>query len=87
MEKHFPECVKFTRPEGGLFLWCTCPAGTDMQKLIQNFVAADIAVVPGSTFMPSADVTYSFRMNYSMPTKEQIIRGVEIMGKVLRETL
>ena len=88
MEKHFPECVKFTRPEGGLFLWCTCPEGTDMQKLIQNFVAADIAVVPGSTFMPSADdVTYSFRMNYSMPTKEQIVRGVEIMGKVLRETL
>lgn len=88
MEKHFPENVKFTRPDGGLFLWCTTPEGTDMQKLIQNFVAADIAVVPGATFMPSADdVTYSFRMNYSMPTKDQIIRGVETMGRVLKETL
>ena len=88
MEKNFPECVKFTRPEGGLFLWCTCPAGTDMQKLVGNFVANNIAVVPGSTFMPSAeDVTYSFRMNYSMPTKEQIIKGVGVMGKVLKESL
>ena len=88
MEKHFPENVKFTRPDGGLFLWCTTPVGTDMQKLIANFLAADIAVVPGATFMPSADdVTYSFRMNYSMPTKQQIVRGVETMGRVLKESL
>lgn len=87
MEKSFPECVKFTRPDGGLFLWCTCPEGTDMKKLVADFVANDIAVVPGATFMPSADdITYSFRMNYSMPTKEQIIKGVGIMGKVLKET-
>ncbi len=87
MEKNFPECVKFTRPEGGLFLWCTCPEGTDMDALIQKFVANDIAVVPGSTFMPDLSVKpTSFRMNYSMPTKEQIIKGVEIMGKVLHET-
>ncbi len=87
MEKNFPECVKFTRPEGGLFLWCTCPEGTDMDTLIQKFVANDIAVVPGSTFMPDLTVkSNSFRMNYSMPTKEQIIKGVGIMGKVLHET-
>ncbi len=87
MEKNFPECVKFTRPEGGLFLWCTCPDGTDMDALIQKFVANDIAVVPGATFMPDlSQKSYSFRMNYSMPTKEQIVKGVEIMGKVLHET-
>lgn len=88
MEKNFPESVKFTRPDGGLFLWCTCPSGTDMQKLIANFVANDVAVVPGATFMPSADdISHSFRLNYSMPTKEQIVKGIGIVGKVLKETL
>ncbi len=86
MERNFPECVKFTRPDGGLFLWCTCPEGTDMNALIAKFVENDIAVVPGSTFMPdTSKACYSFRMNYSMPTKEQIVKGVGIMGKVLNE--
>ncbi len=85
MENNFPEKIKFTRPEGGLFLWCTCPEGTDMQKLLSDFVANDIAVVPGSTFMPDLSVkSNSFRMNYSMPTKEQIVKGVGIMGNVLK---
>ena len=85
MEKNFPEKIKFTRPDGGLFLWCTMPDGTDMKKLIGDFVANDIAVVPGSTFLPDlTKESFSFRMNYSMPTKQQIVKGVEIMGKVLK---
>ena len=88
MENNFPDSVHFTRPEGGLFLWCTCPDGTDMDALIKNFVANDIAVVPGSTFMPDLSMkSNAFRMNYSMPTKGQIVKGVGIMGKVLKETL
>ena len=56
-----------------------------MKKLIGDFVANDIAVVPGATFLPDlTKESFSFRMNYSMPTKEQIVKGVEIMGKVLK---
>ena len=85
MEKHFPKKVEFTRPDGGLFLWCTMPEGTDMKKLIGDFVLNNIAVVPGTTFMPDlSKECFSFRMNYSMPTKEQIEKGVEIMGNVLK---
>ena len=74
--------------DGGLFLWCTCPEGTDMNALIKKFVAGDIAVVPGSTFMPDVNtVSHSFRMNYSMPTKEQIVKGVGIMGNILKDFL
>lgn len=88
MEKNFPENVSFTRPDGGLFLWCTCPEGTDMDALLKKFIANEVAVVSGATFLPdTSKKSYSFRMNYSMPTKEQIVRGVEIMGKVLKETL
>ena len=25
LDAHMPKCVKYTRPEGGLFLWCTLP--------------------------------------------------------------
>ncbi len=87
MEKNFPDCVHFTRPDGGLFLWCTCPEGTDMTSLIGEFVKNDIAVVPGATFLPDlSKKSFSFRMNYSMPTKEQIIKGVGVLGEVLNKT-
>lgn len=86
MDRLFPDSVKFTRPEGGLFLWCTMPEGTDMDLFIKMTVQANVAVVPGSTFMPNVtDKTHSFRMNYSMPTKDQIITGVERIASVIKD--
>lgn len=87
MEQHFSKKVAFTRPEGGLFLWCTLPEGSDMMGFCTRAVAEKkIAVVPGSAFMISEDdVTYSFRMNYSTPTDDAIDKGVEILGALTRE--
>ena len=85
MDKSFPRSVKYTRPEGGLFLWVTLPEGTDMKEFIARSVAAKVAVVPGATFLPEQDkTTYSFRMNYSMPTEEQIEKGVAVLADVIK---
>ncbi len=85
MDESFPKSVKYTRPEGGLFLWVTLPEGTDMKEFIKRTVDAKIAVVPGATFLPELDkATYSFRMNYSMPTEEQITKGVSILADVIK---
>ncbi len=81
IEKHFNPVIHYTRPEGGLFLWCTLPDGVDMMKFCANAVQNKVAVVPGVAFMPYEDVaTQSFRLNFSTPTDEQIIKGVEILG-------
>ena len=85
MDAKFPENVKYTRPEGGLFLWVTMPDSVDMNEFIKKTVAAEVAVVPGATFLPDTGmVSHSFRMNYSMPTKDQIIKGVGIIAEVMK---
>ena len=85
MDKKFPKSVKFTRPEGGLFLWVTLPDGTDADAFIKDTVAHEVAVVPGATFLPDeSGKSLSFRMNYSTPTDEQIVKGVGIIADVLR---
>ena len=85
MDAKFPENVKYTRPEGGLFLWVTMPDSVDMNEFIKKTVAAEVAVVPGATFLPDTSmVSHSFRMNYSMPTKDQIIKGVGILADVMK---
>lgn len=87
MEQHFSGNITYTRPEGGLFLWCTLPEGSDMagfcQKAVQDY---KIAVVPGNAFMVSEnDQTTSFRLNYSTPTDEAIDKGIAILGQFTRE--
>jgi 2-aminoadipate transaminase len=83
LEKNLSSEVVFTRPQGGLFLWATLPEGVDMQKFCKNAVEQKVAVVPGIAFMTSEDKkTQSFRLNYSTPTDEQIVRGCEILGKI-----
>lgn len=85
--KNFSSKISYTKPEGGLFIWCTLPEGSDMMgfcaKAVQEY---KIAVVPGSAFMISeSDTTHSFRMNFSTPTDEQIIKGCAMLGKLSKD--
>ena len=86
LDKYFPGSVKYTRPEGGLFIWCTMPEGSDMLGFCKEAVEKHkVAVVPGTAFMISEDEpTVSFRLNYSTPTDKQIIKGCEILGDMLK---
>ncbi len=87
MDKHFSKKVKYTRPEGGLFIWATFPEETDMPEFCRKAVADyKVAVVPGTAFVINEnDKSYSFRLNYSTPTDEQIVKGIEILGKLTKE--
>lgn len=87
IKNNFSSKLSFTKPEGGLFIWCTLPEGSDMMGFCSKAVKDyKIAVVPGSAFMISEkDTTYSFRMNYSTPTDDQIIKGCEILGRLSKE--
>ncbi|MDD4773764.1 MAG: PLP-dependent aminotransferase family protein [Eubacteriales bacterium] len=86
MDKHFPPGVTYTRPEGGLFLWCTLPAGSDMPAFVAQALKKGVAVVPGTAFnCDESAPSDSFRLNYSTPSDEQIVRGIGILSGVLRD--
>ncbi len=87
MDKHFSKKIKYTRPQGGLFIWCDLPEGSNMPEFCTKAVRDyKIAVVPGTAFMINeSDKTTSFRLNFSTPTDEQIVKGIEILGKMTRE--
>lgn len=79
-----PMSIGFTEPEGGLFIWGTLPCG-DVNAFCKAAIAEKVAIVPGNAFlMNEKDVSYSFRLNYSTPTDEQIEKGVEILAKVAK---
>jgi 2-aminoadipate transaminase len=50
--RSFPVGVRWTRPEGGLFLWVTLPEGLDSAELLKEALAEKVAFVPGASFFP-----------------------------------
>lgn len=86
IEKHFPKNVSVTSPEGGIFLWCDPNDGSNCADLNAKALENNVAIVPGSSAMADTSViTSAFRLNYTMASDEQIIKGIEILGKVLKE--
>lgn len=86
IDKNFSDKITVTRPQGGLFIWATLPEGCDMTGFCKKAVEAKVAVVPGNAFtVHEDDPTNSFRMNFSTPTDEQLVKGCEILGKMSKE--
>ena len=88
LETYMPDCVSFTRPEGGLFLWCTLPEEIELSAFVKRALERFVAVVPGTAFDPDdRGVSHSFRLTYATPTEEEIVKGVKILGELVKEML
>lgn len=86
MDKYFPEWVRYERPVGGLFIWCTLPEGWEADKLFRRAVERKVAFVPGEPFhtTPGAGKN-TFRLNFSAEPEERIVEGIKRLGELLRE--
>jgi 2-aminoadipate transaminase len=88
LDKNMPECVKYTRPEGGLFIWLTLPDQICLNDFVKKALEKKVAVVPGTAFSPEeSEISHSFRVTYSTPSCEQIVRGVKILADIIKEML
>ena len=62
LERHFPQGARWTRPQGGLFLWVTLPEGCDSERLLEEALLAKVAFVPGRSFFPSGGGSSTLRL-------------------------
>ncbi len=88
MAEHFPpnRGVRWTRPEGGLFLWITTPEKINTLDLFYRAIEKKVAFVPGEVFYPeSTRRTNTMRINFSYPAKGQIVEGVKRLAAVMAD--
>ena len=83
MTRQFPPGVRWTRPQGGLFLWVTLPETMDAATILEKAVANKVAYVPGTAFHPDGNGHNTFRLNFSNARPEQIEIGIKRLGEVL----
>ena len=84
MEKYFPEEIKFTHPDGGLFTWADCPSYINTTEMANACLEKKVAYVPGDGFFPNGGNSHCLRLNYSCSSEEQIVNGIKIIGDVMK---
>lgn len=87
MNTHFGDKITYHKVEGGLFIWCNLPKNINMMDFCTRAVKEKkVALVPGTAFLINdADECHNFRTNYSTPTDEQLIKGMELLGELVKE--
>ncbi len=87
MEQYFPPEVKYTRPEGGMFLWAMLPEGVSAMSLFPKALEKKVAFVPGDPFYTDMKNLRTMRLNYTNADCETIREGIRRLGGLLEELI
>lgn len=88
MESYFPDSFKWSKPEGGMFLWAEGPAGVDMETVYWKAVERKTAFVPGKFFYThEGEGLETMRLNYTMADEATIEKAVKTLSEVISEVL
>lgn len=87
IEKTFPNEIAYTRPEGGMFLWVTLPESVNSKALLEKAMERGVAFVQGSAFYPNGGHENTMRLNFSGMQEDKIVKGITVLGKLLKEEL
>ncbi|MDP4144058.1 MAG: PLP-dependent aminotransferase family protein [Bacillota bacterium] len=87
IKEEFPEGLKYTSPEGGLFIWVELPSHIDSKELFSKCLENNVAFVPGHPFFPNGGCTNTFRLNYSNMPDEKIIEGIKRLGTAIKSMM
>ena len=87
IKEFFPPEVKYTQPEGGMFLWVTLPEGTSSLELFDIALKRNVAFVPGQAFYVNGEGKNNLRLNFSNSDEEKIEEGIGRLGKAIHEML
>lgn len=76
LAEHFPEGVRWTNPQGGMFLWVTLPEGIDSMDLLRAAVDERVAFVPGPGFHTDGGGANTLRLSFSNASPDKIWEGI-----------
>jgi 2-aminoadipate transaminase len=87
IERHFPDGVQCTKPEGGMFLWVTLPEGISSMELFELASRENVAFVPGAPFYTDGGGGDTLRLNYSCSDEATIEEGIGRLSEAIRKLL
>ncbi|MBV4431234.1 PLP-dependent aminotransferase family protein [Clostridium tyrobutyricum] len=83
IERYFPEGIKSTKPEGGMFLWVTLPEGISSLELFDLAAKENVAFVPGDPFYVNVKGSNTLRLNYTNSDEKSIEEGIKRLARAI----
>jgi len=88
LERHMPEDFKWSRPEGGMFVWVEGPKGFDAVELQRRVLEHGVAFVPGRYFYVNEEEgAATLRMNFTAADPETIEHAVGVIADEMARML
>lgn len=87
IEEHFPSEARYTRPQGGLFVWAELPPAIDTRELLLDAVREKVAFVPGQGFHVDNTGTNTMRLNFSNVPPDALREGIRRLGIAISRRL
>ena len=79
----FPAGIRWTRPEGGMFLLATLPDGVQSSVLLKQALQQKVAFVPGDDFYVDSTGRNTLRLNFTNSSPAKIREGIRRLGLLL----
>jgi len=88
IQRHVPAgMIRFTRPQGGLYLWCRVPSAISTRDLRDRALAAGVAFVPGHAFYPDLAGESELRLCFSSVMPSAIDDAVRRLAGCLSRSM
>ncbi len=75
--------AKWTRPDGGLFIWLELPETFDTMEMFEKAKKAGVAYIPGTAFYVDDRKSSAMRLSFCLPSEEEIEEGIKRIGHIL----
>jgi len=83
LESELPD-ARWSRPQGGYFVWVELPEGADAGALLERATASGVTFVPGADFGGAPNTA---RLAFSFVSPDEIREGVRRLAALVREPL
>lgn len=87
LEEYMPEGTRWSRPDGGFFVWLTLPAGIDSRALLEHGRSLGVDFLPGTACYGDGRGTNEVRLAFSFTRAEDIRPGIARLGQATLELL
>jgi len=84
LSNSFPSSVRWTHPEGGMFVWVELPEDINAEELLARAIREKIAFVPGAPFFADQRRHNFMRLNFSNQSTRKIEEGIGRLATVLK---
>jgi 2-aminoadipate transaminase len=85
LKAYFPADIKYTLPEGGMFLWVTLPENISAMDVFNKATERNVVFVPGAPFYVDGGGKNTLRLNFSNTDATQIEAGMLRLAHALQD--